>query len=184
MITREQIEELRERSKDDRAIIVGSEVRMLCDAALRATEPAPDSELVKRLNDIADEADHAPTPPMLSIVPHLRSRPDHVGVEDMVVLAKDYFALSEWTRTLLQAVFDPENQTSQFGTVLLSALQSEREKDGARYIGALKDAERLDWLEQQSTHGLIIDIVADWTYDGRRYGTGMRDAIDAAMRAK
>ena len=50
--------------------------------------------------------------------------------------------------------------------------------------GARRDTARLDWLEQQSAHGLIIDIVADWTYNGRRYGAGMRDAIDAAMSAR
>lgn len=35
-LTRKQAEELFERSKDDRAIIVGSEVRMLCAMALRS----------------------------------------------------------------------------------------------------------------------------------------------------
>ena len=60
----------------------------------------------------------APVPPMMKIVPHLRPRPDHVGVDDMVVLASDYFALKEFVRDLLQATFDPENQPSQFGTHL------------------------------------------------------------------
>ncbi|MGE5523420.1 MAG: hypothetical protein ACM3SS_06885 [Rhodospirillaceae bacterium] len=38
-LTREQIEELRERSKDDKAIIVGSEIRQLCAMALRSLSP-------------------------------------------------------------------------------------------------------------------------------------------------
>lgn len=37
-LTRSEIEELFERSKNDRAIIVGSEVRQLCGMALRALE--------------------------------------------------------------------------------------------------------------------------------------------------
>ena len=37
-MNREQIEELFERSKNDRAIIVGSEVRQLCTLALRGLE--------------------------------------------------------------------------------------------------------------------------------------------------
>ena len=53
-LTREQIEELRERSKDDRALIVGSEVRQLCDMALNwlAVQPRPIEEAPKEENFI------------------------------------------------------------------------------------------------------------------------------------
>lgn len=42
LLTREQIAELIERSKDDRAIIVGSEVRQLAAMALRALKSEPE----------------------------------------------------------------------------------------------------------------------------------------------
>ena len=40
-LTREQVLELLERSKSDRALIVGSEVRQLCNLALQALEMRP-----------------------------------------------------------------------------------------------------------------------------------------------
>lgn len=48
-LTKEQIEELFERSKNDRAIIVGSEVRMLASMALRTAEAERERDEAKAL---------------------------------------------------------------------------------------------------------------------------------------
>lgn len=47
-----------------------------------------------------------------------RLRPDHVDVYDECVLASDYDALLKEFKTFKQAVLDPENQPSQYGTQL------------------------------------------------------------------
>ena len=46
-----------------------------------------------------------------------------------------------------------------------------------------EDAARLDWLEQQIETNLVLDLVQKWTFNDRRYPTGMRGAIDAAIAA-
>lgn len=48
-----------------------------------------------------------------------RLRPDHVDVYDEVVLLSDYTALREAFKDFAQAVLDPENQPSQYGTTLV-----------------------------------------------------------------
>lgn len=48
--------------------------------------------------------------------------------------------------------------------------------------GPSEDTKRLDWLEQQTDHKLIVDLVADWSYERKRYVEGMRAALDEAMR--
>ena len=64
MLTRDEINELSERSKNDRAIIVGSEVRQLCNMALASIEPqqpsvpdrarAGEADHVQLAHDLAD----------------------------------------------------------------------------------------------------------------------------------
>ena len=66
----------------------------------------------------------------------------------------------------------------------------ERAEDLERQLAALKrenaelrkDAERLDYIEQQSDSDFIISLVRDWTFNGHRYPDGMRAAIDEAMK--
>lgn len=50
-MTQDQVDELRERSKDDRAFIAGSEVRMLCGEIDRLR-----AELQKCRDDVLEEA--------------------------------------------------------------------------------------------------------------------------------
>lgn len=57
----------------------------------------------------------------------------------------------------------------------LKASLEAAEKDAER------DAERLDWLEQCMDYEEILNIVAHWTFDSKRYPEGMRGAIDAAI---
>ena len=45
-----------------------------------------------------------------------------------------------------------------------------------------KDAERMDWAEQQWNEVLIAGLFCDWEFDGKRYPTGARAAIDAAIK--
>ena len=56
-LTREMIEELCERSKDDRAIIVGSEIRQLCALALAAL-PQPVQEVEELVDAETAKAEH------------------------------------------------------------------------------------------------------------------------------
>ena len=51
-------------------------------------------------------------------------RPNHVGVYDDVVLARDYDELREAFASFVQAVTDPENQPSQYGTMLCTESKS------------------------------------------------------------
>jgi hypothetical protein len=57
MITLEEIDDLCERSKDDRALIVGSEIRVLCAAARRGVES--EHELQNAFEDAVTRAERA-----------------------------------------------------------------------------------------------------------------------------
>jgi hypothetical protein len=56
-LTKEQIQELFERSKNDRAIIVGSEIRQLCDLALSTLRDREDAERLDFLQTVMLAAD-------------------------------------------------------------------------------------------------------------------------------
>lgn len=43
------------------------------------------------------------------------------------------------------------------------------------------DAARLDWLEQFADEDAIVPLILDWKWNGKRYGAGLRAAIDAAL---
>ena len=46
---------------------------------------------------------------------------------------------------------------------------------------ALDDRDRLEWLEQtRLTSDATRDLVSYWKWDGKRYGAGLRAAIDSA----
>ena len=57
MITMQEIDDLRERSKDAQELIVGSEIRMLCAAARRGVEA--DHELQNAFEDAVTRAERA-----------------------------------------------------------------------------------------------------------------------------
>lgn len=50
---------------------------------------------------------------------------------------------------------------------------------------SLEDTKRLDWLEQLMLPDCDIGaLVRDWSVNGKRYGEGLRAAIDAAIKAR
>ena len=51
----------------------------------------------------------------------------------------------------------------------------------AELAAALDDRDRLEWLEQtRLTSDATRDLVSYWKWDGKRYGAGLRAAIDSA----
>lgn len=46
-----------------------------------------------------------------------------------------------------------------------------------------KERARVDWLEQLTDTDTVCDIVVNWKSRNRRWPSGMRDAIDAAMQS-
>ena len=59
---------------------------------------------------------------------------------------------------------------------------AERDAQRAEIAEAKADTELLDWLEQTRwPDNLVAQVVRDWKYAGRRYATGARGAIRAAI---
>lgn len=46
-----------------------------------------------------------------------------------------------------------------------------------------KDRERMEWLEQSFMGPMdAADLITDWRWNGKRYGGGLRVAIDSAIQ--
>ena len=121
---------------------------------------------------------HAPTLPVavpqLTVPPHMRPRPDHIGVDDLVVLATDYAALQHALICANTEIFN---------------LRHDIERQVGIANQYVNDAERMDWLEQRCDYVEVNGSGADdkWMtlghHDGNRAeGATLREAIDAARK--